>query len=60
MVARIMKEIDTNKVNVTFHKAFDQVHNIVESYDRLEQLGINRVLTQGGKQPIVQNFEVLK
>jgi copper homeostasis protein CutC len=55
-----MKEINTNKVDVTFHKAFDQVSNVVEAYDELSSLGINRVLTQGGSKPILQNTDVLR
>ena len=48
MVEKIMKDINPHKVDVTFHKAFDQVNDIVQSYEQLSELGINRVLTQGG------------
>ena len=60
MMESVMKEVNTAKVSVTFHKAFDQVNNVLESYDKLSLLGIDRVLTQGGQQPIVKNFETLR
>jgi copper homeostasis protein len=60
MIEAVMKEVNTAKVSVTFHKAFDQVNNVLESYDKLSSLGIDRVLTQGGQQPIVKNFETLR
>lgn len=56
MIEAVMKEANTAKVSVTFHKALDQVNNVLESYDKLSSLGIDRVLTQGGQQPIVKNF----
>jgi copper homeostasis protein CutC len=31
----MQSEISTNKIDITFHKAFDQVSNIVEAYKQL-------------------------
>ncbi len=59
MVHKLMKEINTSKIDVTFHKAFDQVSNLVEAYDQLSSFGINRVLTQGGSKSIIQNLDIL-
>ena len=60
MMKRVVKEVNTSKVDVTFHKAFDQVNNVVKAYDQLSELGINRVLTQGGQKPILENTDALK
>ena len=53
MVHRLIMEINTSKIDVTFHKAFDQVSNVVEAYDQLSSFEINRILTQGGSKPII-------
>ncbi len=29
MIEAVMKEVNTSKVSVTFHKAFDQVNNVL-------------------------------
>ncbi|AGR42368.1 copper homeostasis protein CutC [Spiroplasma diminutum] len=46
-----LKEIIKIKGNleITFHKAFDEVNNFIESYKILNELGITNVLTSGGK-----------
>jgi copper homeostasis protein CutC len=46
-------------MEITFHKAFDQVKDIVKSYVTLSDLRINRILTQGGTQSIIHNTEKL-
>lgn len=52
MIDKISSAINLDKVDITFHKAFDQVSDIFESYEKLNQLKVPRVLTQGGSQPI--------
>jgi len=48
-------------LEITFHKAFDKTETLVSSLHTLESLStINRVLTQGGTQPILDNLEMLK
>ena len=39
---------------VTFHKAFDQVGNPLDALDRLVELGVDRVLTSGGRATALQ------
>lgn len=56
LISAVMDEVNGHKVEVTFHKAFDQVNNVVKSYEELSNLGVNRVLTQGGDQPILKNI----
>lgn len=56
LIGAVKSEISGHKVELTFHKAFDQVNNVVKSYEELSNLGVNRVLTQGGDQPILKNL----
>lgn len=37
-----------NNLEITFHKAFDEVNDFVESYKILEKYGVKNVLTSGG------------
>mgnify|MGYP000256476077 CR=1 FL=1 len=54
-----LKGAISNKIEVTYHKASD-LTNLVQTYEKLKGLGVNRVLTQGGKGPILENSEVIK
>ena len=44
---------------MTYHKASDQT-NLPEAYEKLRELGIKRVLTQGGKGSILENSDTIK
>lgn len=46
-------------MDMTFHRAFDQVPNHFEAMDTLRELGIQRVLTSGGIGNATDNIEVL-
>ncbi|WP_339033825.1 copper homeostasis protein CutC [Spiroplasma endosymbiont of Cantharis rufa] len=47
---QFMKQVIKQKGNleITFHKAFDEVKDFIESYRLLNELGIDNVLTSGG------------
>jgi copper homeostasis protein len=44
---------------VTFHKAFDQVRRLPEALDALIELGVDRVLTSGGRPTALEGVENL-
>ncbi len=44
---------------VTFHKAFDQVDCFLDALDRLVELGVDRVLTSGGRPTALEGVENL-
>jgi copper homeostasis protein len=44
---------------VTFHKAFDQTPDALEALDVLTTLGVERVLTSGGRPTAVEGIETL-
>lgn len=46
-------------MDVTFHKAFDEVVNQFEALDTLRELGIQRVLTSGGEATAMAGFSRL-
>lgn len=46
-------------MDVTFHKAFDEVVNQFEALDTLRELGIQRVLTSGGEPTAMAGFSRL-
>ncbi len=47
-------------LNITFHMAFDEIEDKKAALDKLIELGINRVLTEGGKSPALKNMDNLK
>ena len=48
-------------MEVTFHMAFDEVEEPFKAIDLLADLGINRILTKGGKEgTAIDNSEMLK
>lgn len=47
-------------MKVTFHRAFDLSRDLSESLDVLLKLGIDTVLTSGGKKRAVEALEILK
>lgn len=46
-------------LHVTFHKAFDQTHEPMEALDILIELGVERVLTSGGRPTAFEGIETL-
>ncbi len=47
-------------MDVTFHRAFDQTANQFEALDTLKELGIQRILTSGGKGNAIDNLDQLE
>jgi copper homeostasis protein len=47
-------------MSVTFHKAFDQTPDLEQALDTLIALGIERVLTSGGRPTALEGIEALK
>ncbi len=45
---------------ITFHRAFDQTTNAIESLDKLIELKVNRVLTSGQETTALEGLELLK
>jgi copper homeostasis protein len=46
-------------LGLTFHKAFDQVHDPLRALDTLIAVGIDRVLTSGGQSTVLEGVEAL-
>jgi copper homeostasis protein len=46
-------------LHVTFHKAFDQTHEPMQALDNLIALGVERVLTSGGRPTALEGIEAL-
>ena len=44
---------------MTFHKAFDQVRRPLDALERLIELGVDRVLTSGGRPTALEGVENL-
>ncbi|AWB85413.1 copper homeostasis protein CutC [Mycetocola zhujimingii] len=44
---------------ITFHKAFDATRNLLEAYDALSALGVERILTSGGPGTARDGVQVL-
>jgi copper homeostasis protein len=47
-------------MDVTFHKAFDEIANQLEALDTLRELGVQRILTSGGKGKAYENIKQLE
>jgi len=47
-------------LNITFHMAFDEIEDKKAALDKLIELGINRVLTEGGKSPALKIMQKIK
>lgn len=47
-------------LNITFHMAFDEIENSKLAIDTLIELGVDRILTKGGKVSAMKNKEKLK
>ena len=47
-------------LKITFHMAFDEIEDKKAGLDKLVELGINRILTKGGKSPAMENLDNLK
>ncbi len=46
-------------LEVTFHKAIDETDNIIREFGKLTLLGVDRVLTSGGKESAIEGAEIL-
>lgn len=59
---KICKELISlaKPMSVTFHRAIDSCHNIERSIEQLIELGVDRVLTSGGKGNCIDNLSTLK
>ena len=47
-------------LSVTFHMAFDEIEDKYKAIDKLAELGINRILTKGGKADAIEGKDELK
>ena len=47
-------------LSVTFHMAFDEIEDKYKAIDKLAELGINRILTKGGKANAIEGKDELK
>ncbi|MGB6127999.1 MAG: copper homeostasis protein CutC [Psychrilyobacter sp.] len=57
----ILKDIlkETNEMEVTFHKAIDEISNPIDEIEKLIKLGIDRILTSGGAKTALEGKEIL-
>lgn len=51
---------DAHGLPVTFHKAFDEIHDQLAALDALVELGVQRVLTSGGATSALAGAEAIK
>ncbi len=47
-------------LNITFHMAFDEIEDSKSAIDTLIKLGVDRILTKGGKVSALNNVDALK
>ena len=47
-------------MQVTFHKAIDLTADILNSVDQIKNIGIDRILTSGGKPTAIEGYETLQ
>jgi copper homeostasis protein len=47
-------------MSVTFHRAFDECPDLLRGLEDLKSIGIDRVLTSGGRSPILRNVDLLR
>jgi len=57
LLKRLLKE--TGDMEVTFHKAIDEVINPADEVENLAKLGIDRILTSGGCKTALEGVEIL-
>ncbi len=57
----VLKELmkETTGMEVTFHKAIDEVENPLEEIPKLAKLGIKRILSSGGKPKVLDGKKLL-
>lgn len=57
----ILKDIlkETSEMEVTFHKAIDEISNPIDEIEKLIKLGIDRILTSGGAKTALEGKEIL-
>lgn len=58
-VGRIVELAHNSDVSVTFHRAFDYVADFGEALDALIGIGVDRILTAGGREGAEQGSEIL-
>lgn len=58
MTAELMKA--AGYMDITFHRAFDETPNQFEALETLKDLGVQRILTSGGKGNAIDNIEQLE
>ncbi len=46
-------------MEVTFHKAIDRTHDLMESLSILKEIGVERILTSGGQDTALEGAEIL-
>lgn len=51
---------EAKPLSVTFHMAFDEIENKFEAVDQLIDLGVNRILTKGGKDDAMSGKDELR
>ena len=57
-IESLLKECDG--LSVTFHMAFDEIDDKYMAIDKLAELGVNRILTKGGKANAIEGKDELK
>lgn len=57
-VEALLKECEG--LSVTFHMAFDEIEDKYKAIDKLAELGIDRILTKGGKANAIEGKDELK
>jgi len=46
-------------MQVTFHKAIDEVENILDGVSQLKKMGVDRILSSGGKATALEGAEII-
>jgi copper homeostasis protein len=55
---RLLVEL-SRPMEVTFHKAIDITEDIMKSLSSLKEIGVDRILTSGGKKTAIEGYSVL-
>jgi copper homeostasis protein len=51
---------EAQPLSITFHMAFDEIHDKYKAIDILTELGADRILTKGGKGSALQNLHMIR
>uniref|UniRef100_A0A6A7GAH6 Copper homeostasis protein cutC homolog n=1 Tax=Hirondellea gigas TaxID=1518452 RepID=A0A6A7GAH6_9CRUS len=57
LLKKLLKE--TRGMDVTFHKAIDEVKDLIDEVESLAQLGIKRILSSGGQKTALDGMDTL-